>query len=206
MGKYITRARAFLLNRCRGAELLRVPSGWVKTPRGWRWSGAFLLDVRPVTNSEYALFIEQTGVRRPHWIHRPGFGEPEQPVVGITLAEASAFARWAGKRLPTSVEWFRAVTAGEPRRFPWGDDEPNPSHAHFGRGASGAPASVDHPGARSAGRGPYGHCDLLGNVWEWCSEGVARGGFWGSKSLQMTDTLEPSGATVSGGLGFRCAR
>jgi formylglycine-generating enzyme required for sulfatase activity len=206
MGKYLTRARALILNRTRGAELVQVPSGWIKTPWGWRWSGAFLLDVRPVTNHEYAQYIEATGARRPHWIHRPGFGEPEQPVVGVTLAEARAFARWAGKRLPTSLEWFRAVTGGGRQRFPWGDDEPHVGHAHFGRGPSGAPAPVTVEDTRAAGRGPYGHRELLGNVWEWCNDGAARGGFWGSESLDRDACLEPSEATVSGGLGFRCAR
>lgn len=185
-----------------------VPWGLVRLPGGGRrLVGSFLLDVRPVTNAEYSAFMAATGAPRPPWIHRPGFGEPEQPVVGVTLQQARRFARWAGKRLPTAAEWMRAGAGGDRREFPWGEGQPCAGRAHFGAGAKGAPAPVtDVANHRSEGQGPFGHFDLVGNVWEWCTDGAARGGFWGSQSLTLSDVLTPEPETVSGGIGFRCAR
>lgn len=185
-----------------------VPGGWVRLPTGgFRLIGSYLLDVRPVTNAEYAKFVAATGAQRPPWMHRPGFGEPEQPVVGITLREARRFARWANKRLPTAAEWVRAGAGKDRRPYPWGDVEPCAGRAHFGAGPKGSPSPVeDVSDRRSDGGGPFGHFDLLGNVWEWCADGRARGGFWGSDRLGIDALLRTEPNTVSGGIGFRCAR
>lgn len=208
MEKLWTRLRTCLGGATRGSEMKPVPGGIVRLPTGaLRLVASYELDVRPVSNADYALFIQATGVERPPWMHRPGFGEPEQPVVGITLRDARRYARWAGKRLPTPAEWIRAGRGRDKRPFPWGEGEPNAGFAHFGRGKSGAPSPVEDVAIRRpAGRGPFGHFDLLGNVWEWCTDGVARGGFWGSETLTMSLDLTTEPQTVSGGIGFRCAR
>ena len=185
-----------------------VPGGIVRLPEGGlRLVSSYLLDIRPVSNADYARFIEATGAERPPWMHRPGFGDPEQPVVGITLGQARRYARWAKKRLPTPVEWLRAGIGRDQRPYPWGESQPNLALAHFGRGKKGAPSPVEDVASRRAGgRGPFGHFDLLGNVWEWCTDGVARGGFWGSETLDIGLNLNAEAQTVSGGIGFRCAR
>ena len=208
MDKLWTRVRAHFGGPTRGSEMNRVPGGLLRLPTGGlRYVGTYQLDVRPVSNADYARFIEATGATRPPWMHRPGFGEPEQPVVGVTLKDARRYARWAGKRLPTPSEWFRAGLGSDKRPYPWGEGQPSAAVAHFGRGKSGAPSPVEDVATRrGAGCGPFGHFDLLGNVWEWCTDGVARGGFWGSEELHMRLNLTTEAQTVSGGIGFRCAR
>ena len=100
----------------------RVNGGMVRLPSGgWGVVLPFALDLRPVTNREYLQFIQAKKKRTPEWMHRRGFDDPDQPVVGITYKEARAYARWAGKRLPTEKEWIRAARAGQAKPYPWGD-------------------------------------------------------------------------------------
>ncbi|MCC6625709.1 MAG: formylglycine-generating enzyme family protein [Deltaproteobacteria bacterium] len=180
-----------------------VPRGLVRVGRRRRLVWGFELDVRPVSNADWLAFLQATtGAGRPAraacpaWMYRPGFDDPDQPVVGITQAEARAFARWAGKRLPTEAEWLRA--AG-PDAYPWGAAPASKGRAVFGAKAPAAPGRPD-------GRGPFGHEDLVGNVWERLADGVARGGFWGSADPRREARLVIGPDEISAGIGLRCAR
>ena len=187
--------------------MLEVPRGRVALQGGRRVRVArFTMDVRPVTNHEFAEFVKDTGVERPPWMFRPGFGEPEQPVVGVTYDLACRYARWAGKRLPTESEWVRAARGDDGRAYPWGDSNPDAARAHFAQPATGAPSDVESGLHRLEGAGPYGHRELVGNVWEWCEGAVLRGGFWGSNEVTIDVRLPADPSRMTGGIGFRCAR
>lgn len=111
------------------------------------------------------------------WFTCRRFGRVEpvahlEPVQHVGFYEASAYARWLGRRLPTEAEWEKACgwdpAVGAARRFPWGAEEPTPERANLAYDASGAlrPAEV---GAYPAGASAYGVEQLIGDVWEWTS-------------------------------------
>jgi formylglycine-generating enzyme required for sulfatase activity len=87
-----------------------------------------------------------------------------KPITQVTWEQAQSYCSYRGKRLPREAEFERAVRGDDGRRFPWGNQPPSPDLAVF---ATNSPADV---GAKPRGRGPYGHSDLAGNVWEWMSD------------------------------------
>jgi iron(II)-dependent oxidoreductase len=126
----------------------------------------FWIDRTPVTNRTYAEYVNDTGAEPPmywepdgeDWWVRRAMGrseelDPDQPAVHLSWNEAEAFARWAGKRLPSEFEW-EAASAGA-----------DPEHANLDQLAFGcAPA-----GAHSDAPTDCGALQMLGDVWEWTS-------------------------------------
>ncbi|HEX2038622.1 MAG TPA: ergothioneine biosynthesis protein EgtB [Acidimicrobiales bacterium] len=143
---------------------------------------AFWIDVTPVTNADFAAFLDDVpDAEPPQFWQRDGdrwarlrFGAvervpPDEPVQHVSWHQADAYARWRGKRLPTEAEWEKAAAwdpaTGRSRRYPWGDDPPTPAHANLGRRHHG-PAPV---GAYPEGASAVGCLGMLGDVWEWTS-------------------------------------
>ncbi|MEP6743775.1 MAG: ergothioneine biosynthesis protein EgtB [bacterium] len=91
-----------------------------------------------------------------------------EPVSHVSFYEASAFAKWAGKRLPTEAEWEKAActdaTTGELIAFPWGDSEPDTSRANLFENGLWSPAPI---GSFPDGQNSYGCHQMIGDVWEW---------------------------------------
>jgi gamma-glutamyl hercynylcysteine S-oxide synthase len=124
---------------------------------------------------------QRAGLQAPLYWRREGNGwlrtrfgvtepvPPAEPVLHVCWYEAEAYARWAGRRLPTEAEWEKAArfdpASGRSRRFPWGDADPSPGLANLGQRHL-QPAPV---GSYPAGAAPSGARQLVGDVWEWTS-------------------------------------
>ena len=138
-----------------------------------------------MTNERYKRFIEAGGYQKAeYWIPEawswtqedhitqprfwddPRYNAPEQPVVGVSWPEASAYAKWAGKRLPTEYEWELAARGTDGRRWPWGSDW-DKTKANAYDGSAGKPLPV---GSFPTGASPFGVLDMAGNVWEWTAD------------------------------------
>jgi formylglycine-generating enzyme required for sulfatase activity len=121
-----------------------------------------------------------------NWRHPEGPGSSigqrmDHPVVQVSWDDASAYARWAGKRLPTEAEWEFAARGGlEGKKFTWGDDliAPGKPRCNIWQGAFPHSNSLEDgylrtsPG-RSFEANGYGLYGMAGNVWEWCSDWFA---------------------------------
>jgi gamma-glutamyl hercynylcysteine S-oxide synthase len=104
--------------------------------------------------------------------------EPHKAVNHVSWYEAQAWCRWAGRRLPTELEW-EVAAAGQPdgrgglskikRLYPWGDEPPGPQHANLDTQALGCVDVGAHPEGDSA----FGCRQMLGNVWEWTASDFA---------------------------------
>lgn len=156
----------------------------------------FFLDRYPVTNAQYEAFVAAGGYEQPAlWdpsilpavldfvdqTGRPGPrywrngtyppGREDHPVVGVNWYEASAYARWMGKRLPTDAEWVKAAswpvrlspTTRLQRRYPWGDTMDRTKANVWGSGPGDTVPVQQFAEGVSVG-GVY---QLSGNVWEW---------------------------------------
>ncbi|HTS02401.1 MAG TPA: SUMF1/EgtB/PvdO family nonheme iron enzyme [Thermoanaerobaculia bacterium] len=167
-------------------------------PQTCRMVPEFTIDALPVTNGDFLEFVEAGGYGdaslwapgdaewlASHAVSHPAFWRKEggswswigqfglvplPPTwpVWVSHAEASAYARWCGARLPTEAEFHRAAFGtrdGPERRHPWGDEEPAERHGNFG-------AHRDDPvpvGSRPEGASAWGVHELVGNGWEWTS-------------------------------------
>ena len=185
------------------------------TPHGWR-------------------YIQKMNITRPKFWDDENFGNnyPNKPVVGINWYEAAAYAKWAGKRLPTEAEWERAARSTDKRIYPWGNEKPDESRCNFGYiFGSTLNSSTKEVGSYELGKSKDGLYDMAGNVCEWCNDWYnidyysksptdnpqgpesgefkcLRGGSWFLyiRFMRVTarDFAEPE--TRNNFTGFRCAR
>jgi iron(II)-dependent oxidoreductase len=208
-----------------------VADGGYDDPRWWSGPGW-------AHRQETGLVAPQFWRRESgQWVRRR-FGRdelvpPAEPVQHVCWYEADAYARWAGKRLPTEAEWEKAArwdpVAERPRRYPWGDEDPQPRHANLA-GTHLRPAEV---GAYPEGVSPSGVHQLIGDVWEWTASDflgypgftawpyrqysevffgrehkVLRGGSWAADPVACRGTFRNWDYPIRRQIfaGFRCAR
>ena len=216
----------------------------------------FYLDKHEVTNAEYKKFLDWIRANKhvrhychpdepEDWDHTPYSeskdnefftwdrrkgtypeGKGENPVVLVAWWDAYAYARWAGKRLPTEAEWEKAARGTDTRRWPWGDQ--------FESGDCNCGRKIGYTtpcGKFPRGASFYGALDMAGNAWEWCADWysgdyykhspqydpkgpksgrrkVRRGGSWKSEKYGAVVTKRSGmnrGARLND-LGFRCVK
>ena len=134
---------------------------------------AFYIDKYPVTNKQYGAFCRATQYRWPKYWTDPRFNGPDQPVVGVSAADAAKYCKWVGKELPTEEQWEKAARGADGRVYPWGDVVPKDGSACYGRDPE--TGGTDPVTAHEIGAGPYGAQDLAGNAWEWTATTIAGG-------------------------------
>jgi formylglycine-generating enzyme required for sulfatase activity len=138
----------------------------------------FAVQQYPVSNGEYLEFVRAGGKLPPFWLERDGelhlrgvFEELPLPLswpVYVSNDEARAYAAWKGARLMTEAEYQRASYGSpddQPRRYPWGADEPTTLHGNF----DFERFDPDPVNAHPAGASAWGVYDMVGNGWEWTS-------------------------------------
>lgn len=148
-----------------GAYQRFIEAGGYEEQRWWAEAGWAMVREHKL---RAPLFWKRDGgqwLRRRFGVTEPV--PPDEPVLHVSWYEADAFARWAGRRLPTEAEWEKAArhdpATGRARRYPWGDEDPTPAHANLGQRHL-RPAPV---GSYPDGQSPLGIRQLIGDVWEW---------------------------------------
>jgi formylglycine-generating enzyme required for sulfatase activity len=185
---------------------------------------AFTIDITEVSQDHYADCMEEGACSAPscQW----NCDTPNRPATCVNRAQAQAYCRWAGKRLPTEAEWEKAARGTDGRKYPWGNQEPTCALTNM-VGCTGGATPV---GAVTGGASPYGALDMAGNMVEMVADWydatyysygptadppgpstgeayVGRGGGFKSDAYWQRASVRDWYSTTDAGasLGFRCA-
>lgn len=196
---------------------------------------AFKIDQYEVTNLQYEHFIKSTNGRSPKHFRNRTYpeGKADHPVIYVTWHDANAYCEWAGKRLPTDVEWEKAARGTKGQEYPWGNDfDFDKANMPLRWEKIGQFGDTTPVGAFKSGKSPYGAYDMTGNVWEWTASWyqpypnnktksenygerykVLKGGSWFDCSFYKCGISAPvynraffAKRTKNDSFGFRCAK
>lgn len=144
---------------------------------------AFLVDRLPVTNRQFAEFLNAVGPQAPAGMRRYDTDDPDarihfadhawradagyehHPAVEVSWLGARDYCAWRNARLPTEAEWEKAARGTDRRRFPWGNTAPDATRARYASAFNDTTAVTSHP----SGASPYTVLDMSGNAWSWVS-------------------------------------
>jgi formylglycine-generating enzyme required for sulfatase activity len=139
---------------------------------------SFWIDETEVTNRQYERCVKADECLPPqNTTAYDDRSRADHPVVHVDWSQADAYCRWLADktgldvRLPTEAQWEKAASwdpaTQSKRRYPWGDEEPDPALFNYVASGLGHPVAV---GSYPAASGPYGTLDTAGNVWEWIAD------------------------------------
>ena len=226
-----------------GREMVLVPEGPFtmgsnegdpdEAPEHQVFLNAYYMDRKEVTQAEYERYVKMTK-RGKTFV--PVFEDdiskiqkPELPAIGMSWADAEAYCKWAGKRLPSEAEWEKAARGESKRKYAWGTE--------FETGRANLDGNEDGfqylapPGSFESGRSPYGLYDMTGNIAEWVADSygedyykktsyrnpkgpeegnhkIIRGGSWRETPLnaRLTKRFQAKMWRTDSTIGIRCAK
>ncbi|MDP6417719.1 MAG: SUMF1/EgtB/PvdO family nonheme iron enzyme, partial [Gammaproteobacteria bacterium] len=138
---------------------------------------AFYMDRTEITVGHFRQFVNHSGYNYPgDWAKVAQYSPTDDhPMIYVNWHDATAYADWAGKRLPTEAEWEYAARGGlAARRYPWGNQITHDNANYQGTAGKDqwdqSTAPVGGLQAGSFAPNGYGLYDMAGNVWEWCAD------------------------------------
>jgi len=230
------------------ADMVLIPGGeflmgspenkgrWDEHPQHKVYLDAYWIDRYEVTGGDFEEYLAQNSKQHPTvtgWYGRkvrPGM--ERKPVIGLTWKRCRNYCLWRGKRLPTEAEWERAAGGINHRIYPWGNEPPDETRAHFNRCCFIDKGDIlREVGSLEPGKTPEGVYEMSGNIAEWVfdwydahyyrksphknprgpSKGkyhVVRGGAWNSLPdyMRVSHRYGQNDGQEFYGIGCRCAR
>jgi eukaryotic-like serine/threonine-protein kinase len=171
------------------AETDEKPAHQVTMPSFW-------IDKFDVTNGMYGQCVSAGGCTPPlnfssktvtSYFNNSQYND--YPVVNVSWSQATAYCKWAGRRLPTEAEYEYAARGSTINTYPWGNEAPDSTRANFNYQVG----DTTKVGSYSAGASPFGVLDMVGNVAQWMND------FYSGTYYSQNITLNPAGPVARSG-------
>jgi sulfatase modifying factor 1 len=205
-----------------GAPMILIPSGPFtmgsndglpnERPEHVVTLDAYYIDQYEVTLALYRKFLDAGPHESPPtWDDEAATTVGDRPAIGMKWADADAYCKWAGKRLPTEAEWEKAARGTDARRYPWGSMQPFVDIANYNRGlwvseaitlaavTSGLEGMSVRHGLKEGGKSPYGLNHMAGNAAEWVSDWYERDYYLKSPDKNPTGPTQGEKRVLRGG-------